>query len=84
MDIKNKLTNKLFSEYEDVLYKDVVVWADSSGVADVKIPYKNVSDSNKFLVKSLYWITDEELNELDPNEYLKMVKEATEKLPKGL
>lgn len=69
--ITGKYTRRVEREYNEVLLNGakLINW-------EVETDARNIWLANDYLVRTLYWISQEELDELDPAEYKLMLAEA--------
>lgn len=79
MEIKNQITQWIYSKYEETLYDWVSVDPATQRVS--VIPLSNVNRATKYLVKSVFGLSEDKVDALTPKEYQELVVIATPLLP---
>lgn len=75
MEIKNKYTRKVQREYNRILLANAKV-SNESWEPKVEVDPMNVQFANDYLVWELFWLTQEQVDEMDITEYDNLLVEA--------
>lgn len=74
MEMKNSYTRKIDKEFNKILFASWAIGSDENGKPTFSIWPEDMAKANDYLVKEIYWLTDEELDNLDVNEYDMMLE----------
>lgn len=75
LEIKNKYTRTVQREYKRLMFINSKVTREGEE-NKVEIDPNSIELANDYLVKTLYWLSDEELDQLSADEFDRMYEEA--------
>lgn len=75
LEIKNKYTRTVQREFKRLMFINAKVWSEWLQ-QKIELDPNSLELANDYLVKTLYWLTDEELDQLSSIEFDKMLAEA--------
>lgn len=75
LEIKNKYTRAVQREFKRLMFVNSKVWSEWLE-QKIELDPNSLENANDYLVKTLYWLTDEELDQLSSIEFDKMLAEA--------
>lgn len=73
-EIVNQYTRKIDREYQSILMKKTKLWADWNPEIDLSC----VGDANDYLVKSLFWLSQDDVDNMTVSEFEELLQKANE------
>lgn len=71
-------TRKIDREYNKLLMKGAKTTTGIDGKPSIELDLANMQDANDYLVMTLFWIKQKELDEMSVDEYNQKLEEANE------
>lgn len=72
-------TRKIDREYQKMLMKNAKTTTSSDWSPTIEIDPNNIQDANDYLVMSLFWVSQKEVDDMELNEYNEKLEQANEK-----
>lgn len=74
--IVNEFTRKIEKEYNRILFVNANVITDEKWKANFRVNPNDIQDAKDYLVWSLFWLTETEVENLKANEFEALIKQA--------
>ena len=71
MELKNKYTRKIDREYQRLLLTNSITKTDTTGDLDIQIDSFQLQIARDYLIRELFWLSQDELDKLEMSEYQK-------------
>lgn len=69
-------TRKIDREYNKLLMKGATTKTDETGKPEISLDLSNIQDANDYLVKTLFELTQKEIDEMTVDQFNEKLEEA--------